>query len=301
MHVINEHDFVNLNGTHKAGRTDGDVTNVIFNHGRMEVAIPEIVYHRFRNLRSVFVTGNLQVRRFLIHPCANLQFFSFEGPANAVTRLMAGMFRGCRILQEIRIQRTVVSSIDVGIFNDTPNLRRLVIPRNQITSLTSGLFNNLPLLEHLDIERNAIVSFEPQIFQGLNNLRHIQCGQLQNRIWPGGLFRNLPNLRSINVNWSGLQTIMPGALQSLPSLETIRIYGELRRLSTHFFAAPLPSVHTLDVGTNFIEAIERGFFTNFPGLRNFRASRNLCVSENFLDILNIQPVLEALEPCFSRY
>lgn len=179
MNVATENDFVNLNGTHKADRTDGNVTSVIFFHGRMTTAFPGMVFDRFPNLHTVFITGNLNVQRFAFQRCERLRFMSFEGPANAINRLSNGMFSGCVNLQEFRMQRTIVNTIEENVFADTPNLRRLIIPRNQFTTVAPGTFRGLVHLEHLDIERNAIVHFNPTIFHGLTSLRHIQCGQLQ--------------------------------------------------------------------------------------------------------------------------
>lgn len=301
MHVATENDFVNLNGTHKTGRTDINVTSVIFSHGRMTVAYPEMIFDRFPNVHTVFISGNIQLHRFANPRCQLLRLWSFEGPANAVTRLHNGMFANCGNLQEIRIHRTAVSSLDENIFADTPNLRRLIMPRNTILNLAPGTFRGLTRLEHLDIERNHIVTFNSQIFQGLTSLRHVQCGQLQNRIWPSGFFSNLPSLVEININWSGLQTIYPGAFRNLPSLEIIRIYGEVSRLSANIFAEPLQRVHTLNLGTNRINAIERSFFNNLPALRNLQAARNVCVNQDFLNIVSMQPVLAALEPCFANF
>ena len=302
MNVATENDYVNLSGTHMTGRDDQNITVVIFNHGRMTTAFPVMVYDRFPNLHTVFITGNLNVQRFAFHQnCQRLRRWSFEGPANAITTLSDGMFRGCGNLEEIRVHRAVVHTVGVNIFADTPNLRRLIMPRNAIVSLTPGLFNGLTQLEHLDIERNNIVTFHPQIFQGLPRLRHVQCGQLQNREWPTGLFTNLPSLVEINVNWSGLQVIQPGAIGSLPSLEVLRIYGEVRRLSANIFSAPLPRLHTLNIGTNAVNAIQRGFFGNLPTLRHFYAARNVCTNQNFLYIDRIEDVKSQLEPCFNAY
>jgi len=302
MNVATENDYVGLSGTHMGTRTDTDITAVIFFHGRMTTAFPLMVYDRFPNLHTVFITGNLNVQRFAFHEnCERLRRWSFEGPANAITSLSDGLFRGCGNLQEIRIHRTAVTTIGPHIFDDTPNLRRLFMPRNQIVNLTPGVFFGLSQLEHLDIERNNIVTFHPLIFQGMPRLQHIQCGQLNNRNWPTGLFTNLPALVEINVNWSGLQTIQPGALGSLPSLEILRIYGEVRRLSANIFSAPLPRLHTLNIGTNAVYAIQRGFFTNTPTLRHLFAARNICTNRDFTYISNIDEVNAELEPCFERY
>lgn len=296
-----EYDFVNLAGNHDAGRTDADVLRVDFNHGRMLTAFPEMVYDRFPNLHTVFVTGNLQLQRFNIQRCERLTNFFFEGPANAVTRLNNGVFRNCHNLLELRITRTVVSTIEENVFMDTPNLRRLIIPRNQIMNLPVGIFRGLGQLQFLDIERNAIINFEPQVFQGLNSLQQIQCGQLINRIWPTGLFNNLPSLVEIDINWSGLQTIQPGVFGSLPSLEIIRIYGEVRRLSANIFSTPLPRLHTFNVNRNLIEGVQRGFFDNLPAVRHIIALHNFCINREFLDILSMEVVLDAFETCFMNF
>lgn len=301
MHLLTENDFVNLNGTHKPDRTDADVTAVIFFHGRMSVAYPEMIFDRFPNVDTVFITGNLQVTRFANPRCQLLRFWSFEGPANAITTLPDRVFRNCFNLEEIRIQRTIISSIDENVFLDTPNLRRLLIPRNQIVTLGPHTFRSLTRLEHLDIERNAIVTFNWQLLQGMTSLRHIQCGQLNNRVWPSGFFSNLPNLVEINVNWSGLQTIEPLTFSNVPSLEIIRIYGEVRRLNSNIFATQLPRLHTLNINRNQIEAVDRKFFSSLPSLRNLIASFNICINQDFENIVNMQPVIQAFENCFSRF
>lgn len=303
MNVETENDFVNLSGNHDAGRTDADVTRIDFSHGRMATAFPEMVHDRFPNLHTVFITGNIQLQRFAnpIPRCVRLTNLFFEGPANAVTRLANGVFRNCDNLREIRIHRTAVSTIEVNVFADTPNLRRLIMPRNQFLNLPTGLFNGLTQLEFLDIERNSIVNFEPQIFQGLTGLRQILCGQLHNRIWPGGIFHNMPNLVEIDINWSGLQTILPGAFGDLPSLEIVRIYGEVRRLSGNIFTTRLPRLHTFNVNRNMIEAVQRGFFDNLPALRTLVALHNFCINRDFQEILSMDVVLDAFETCFNNY
>lgn len=296
-----EYDYVNLAGNHDAGRSDADVVRVDFNHGRMSTVFSDMVYDRFPNLHTVFVTGNLNVQRFNIQRCERLTNFFFEGPANAVTRLNNGVFRNCHNLHELRVTRTVVSTIEENVFVDTPNLRRLIMPRNQIMNLPAGIFRSLTQLEFLDIERNAIIYFEPQVFQGLVSLQRVQCGQLLNRVWPTGLFTNLPSLVEIDINWSGLQNIQSGVFGSLPSLEIIRIYGEVRRLSANIFATPLPSVHTFNVNRNLIEAVQPGFFDSLPNVRNIIALHNFCINREFLDILSMDVVLSAFETCFMNF
>lgn len=301
MNTATVNDFVNLNGNHMASRTDADVTRVTFNHGRMTTAFPVIVYDRFPNLDTVFITGNLNVERFSIQRCERLRILSFEGPANAITRLYNTFFVNCVNLQEFLMQRTIVSALDVNLFAGAPNLRRIVIPRNQIQTLPVGIFRGLTRLEHLDIERNQIVTFDAQIFQGLTALRTIQCGQLLNRIWPGSLFSNLPSLVEIDINWSGLQTILPGAFRNLPSLEIIRIYGEVRRLSANVFGDTLPRLHTLNINRNQIEAVQRGFFNNIPAVRTVTATFNVCINQDLENVASVQPILSAFENCFTRY
>ena len=282
MATNTENDFVNLNGAHMTPRTDSDVTRVTFNHGRMTTAFPVIVYDRFPNLDTVFITGNLNVQRFAIRRCERLRILSFEGPANAVTRLENGFFTNCVNLEEFLMQRTAVFFLDENIFRGAPNLRRIFIPRNQIESLPAGIFNGLTRLEILDIERNRVVTFNPQIFQGLTNLRAIRCGQLLNRVWPTGFFSNLPNLIEIDINWSGLQTISPGTFRNLPALEVIRIYGEVRRLSANIFADVLPRLHSLNINRNQIEAVQRGIFNNLPALRTVTATFNICINRDLV-------------------
>lgn len=301
MNVETEFDFVNLAGAHKADHSDADVRRIDFSHGRMATAFPEMVFDRFPNLHTVFVTGNIQLQRFSIQRCERLQNFWFEGPANAITRLSNGVFRNCVNLRELRIHRTSVTALEENIFADTPNLQRLIMPRNNFLSLPAGLFRGLTQLEFLDLERNSIINFEPQIFHGLTSLRHILCGQLNNRIWPSGIFSNMPSLVELDINWSGLQIILPGAFGDLPSLEIIRIYGEIQRLSANTFSVPLPRLHTLNINRNRIEAVQRGFFDRLPALRNLIVAHNVCINREFLDILSMDVVLHAFEPCFSNY
>lgn len=301
MNVATENDFVNLNGNHMAPRTDADVMRVTFNHGRMTTAFPVMIFDRFPNLDTVFITGNLNVERFSIQRCQRLRILSFEGPANAITRLQSNVFNNCVNLQEFLMQRTSVTALDVNFFAGAPNLRRIAIPRNQIQNLPFGIFNGLTRLEQLDIERNQIATFDARIFQGLTALRTIQCGQLLNRLWPGSLFSNLPSLVEIDINWSGLQTILPGAFRNLPSLEVIRIYGEVRRLSANVFADVLPRLHTLNINRNQIEAVERGFFNNIPAVRTVTATFNICINQDLENTGSLQPILSAFENCFSRF
>lgn len=302
INTATEFDFVNLSGNHDAGRTDSDVTRLDFFHGRMLTAFPEMVFDRFPNLHTVFVTGNLQVNRFALQSrCDRLRNFWFEGPANAITTLENGVFRNCFNLHEIRVHRSSVATIEANVFADTPNLRSLILARNVLHSLPANVFSGLTQLEFLDLERNMIIDLAPQIFQGLPNLRMLQCGQLNKRDWPSGLFTNLPSLVEIDINFSGLQTIQPGTFGNLPMLQIIRIYGEVRRLRADIFSTKMPMLHTFNINRNQIEAIERGFFDNLPALRNVIALHNVCINREFLNFLDWSVMLSAFEMCFLNF
>lgn len=292
---------MNLTGIHINNRTDDDVVRIDFGSGRMLTAYPLMVHDQFPNLHTVVVLGNLQVQRFALDRCERLTHFAFEGPANSIITLYNGVFGNCNSMREIRIQRTVIASIEVDVFKDTPNLQRLIISGNRIQSLKIGTFDGLNQLEHLDVERNSIITFEPQIFHGIQNLRVLMCGQGLNRFWPAGLISNLPSLVEIDVEFSGLQTIFAGAFGDLPSLEIIRIHGELRRLNVNIFSVPLPSLHTFDINDNLIDAMHRDFFQRIPAVRNVIAKHNVCINRIFQDILAMRVVLDAFEICFSNF
>lgn len=292
---------MNLTGIHINNRTDEDVVRIDFGSGRMLTAYPTMVHDQFPNLHTVVILGNLQLQRFAIQRCENLTNFIFEGPANSVIKLYNGVFNNCISMREMTIQRTVVAIIEIDVFKDTPNLRRLIISGNRIQNLHVGMFDGLNQLEYLDVERNSIITFEPQIFHGINNLQVLKCGQGLNRFWPSGLISNLPSLIEIDVEFSGLQTIFAGAFGALPSLEVIRINGEIRRLNSNIFSVPLPNVHTFDFNDNLIDAIQRGFFDRMPALSNVIAKHNVCINRIFQDIIAWRVVLDAFEPCFSNF
>jgi Leucine-rich repeat (LRR) protein len=94
----------------------------------------------------------------------------------------------------INLKNRGYTNINIGVFDDLPNLKYLNLDYNYIQELLPYTFNNLPSLEDLIINHNQIQEILPNAFNILPKLIKLTLNNNQITKIESGIFNNLQNL-----------------------------------------------------------------------------------------------------------
>jgi len=94
--------------------------------------------------------------------------------------LPATVFQGLGELNELKIQKSKLTSILPNTFSGLAKLERLELHSNQLSNLAVGTFNGLPKLKFLYMHYNLIAGpLDTNLFSGMNFLEYLALGYTQ--------------------------------------------------------------------------------------------------------------------------
>jgi Leucine-rich repeat (LRR) protein len=182
-------------------------------------------------------------------------------------------------LRELNLMNTGLTGLQVGVFDDTPNLVNLNLANNPIVDLPENIFARLTQLETLVLGNTNMV--------GLN----IE--------W----FSNLRALKNLNLNGNNLFELPAYLFNNLTSLSYLYIYNNnIRDIDLASFGPSVSSVDTIFAQNNQIMGIDPAFLEEASSLNILYLSGNNCSAENFYDVQQTRAnVSIALDQCFSNF
>jgi len=126
---------------------------------------------------------------------------------NEIGRIQAGTFKDLPALTTLNLtsNRGEPMDLDVGAFENLPNLEHLYLNDNMIRELKNGVFRGLTNLILLDLSNNRIQKLNPEIFSDLESLQFINLDDNELSAPDVGLFKGLENLQNISMNGNGLE------------------------------------------------------------------------------------------------
>lgn len=293
-------DIVDLSGVHVGGRTNAHVDSVEVYQTSILTEIPMNIFVTFFNL-EYFGGGSNSIRRIELPHCGS-RMKTLQLSQNSLSDLQNGAFRGCRSIEVLYSVSNSIQRIEENVFDDLPQLRQLILVNTTLVEVRSRWFRNQHLLQNLRLDQSTISYIQPGSFQCKEFLSNLDLRQNRLLIIETGTFTNLPRLRTLYLQTNFIRTIEEGAFANLPLLESVELVENLILVLDSMQFGTLPNLGYLGVAANDIRAIDRHIFRRFPVLRTFIGSGNVCFSEYFLDIENIEnDVFPYLQTCFSNF
>ncbi len=158
------------------------------------------------------------------------------------------------LCRKIALSNNQIATIQLGTFQELPNLLMLHLHNNQITKISSDTFQGLKNLRWLRMHKNKINSVEADAFRGLPNLIQLILANNQIDSISPEMFREIPKLQALLLADNNITSIQSGIFQELPHLTM------------------------LDLGSNKIASIQPKAFQGVPlrkvNLQNNKLSAN---------------------------
>lgn len=140
-------------GTHLTGKTDGDVTQVVFSGGE----IPEIVREVFVVFPNITSLTYSNTGLYILQPYAfskATKLINLTLTLNFLPIIYAHPFRGATALQVINLTANRTHRIEYSPFVDLTSIVLINLANNRINHVDSHVFDGLPTLFQVDFTGN---------------------------------------------------------------------------------------------------------------------------------------------------
>ncbi|XP_019619335.1 PREDICTED: leucine-rich repeat-containing protein 15-like isoform X1 [Branchiostoma belcheri] len=165
-----------------------------------------------------------------------------------------------------QMKGTRLVSVRQGDLSGLPLLRTLYLYDNQVQTIQVGAFDNNPDLEVLAVYNNKISEVSPGVFRGLNSLRELDMRANKITSIPAGVFNGLPSLWVVRLYENTINTMAVGAFSNLSSVEFFNFAANrLTRVVNGTFGSPQGAT-SLSLHENNISIIEPGALSSFVSL-----------------------------------
>lgn len=163
-------------------------------------------------------------------------------------------------LTTLDMRESGIINLPSGLFDATPNLRRLFVSYNQIKALPDDVFLPMRSLEYLDLGYNEVSSFPEAVFAGNSHLQYLNIARNFLRRLPLKVFHGLSGLQGLDLGANYLADWQSGLFAPLTSLvELWMSHNRLTIIPSGAFDS-LTNLHTLQFGKNRIATIPRDAF-----------------------------------------
>ena len=170
--------FQYINGTHINGKSDSDVTNVVFAYGSNSTSIPSIICEKFKNSKyfTIESKGITEINEYSFPNCENLVNLRIN--FNNIKKVYKNAFSKNLQLEMLSILVSEIITLPVNVFPGPGNkLTFLSLAANKIKVLKPEWFENLVNLTTLDLRSNEIEELPLNIFAPLKNLQQFLMGE----------------------------------------------------------------------------------------------------------------------------
>jgi Leucine-rich repeat (LRR) protein len=194
-----------------------------------------------------------------------------------VTTLSSAAFASCTGLTDLSLSLNSLAFIPGHILPAT--LRTINLEMNAISDMDVNVFSGLQLTR-LHVGMNSLRLLRPQWFAtSFASMTEIHAASNQLMTIPEHTFVQFQGLRVLDVSGNGLVTINSRSFQN--SLTTLERFTAVN---------------------NRISSIDPGFYSRAVNLTHLYLNNNLCVSQNFVDVMNDRNgVRVQLLGCFDNF
>ncbi|XP_078700271.1 uncharacterized protein LOC144927008 [Branchiostoma floridae x Branchiostoma belcheri] len=222
---------------------------------------------------------------------------TFQMKGTQLVSVRQGDLSGLPLLRTLYLYDNQVQTIQVGAFDNNPDLEVLAVYNNKISEVSPGVFRGLNILRELDMRANKITSIPAGVFNGLPSLWVVRLYENTINTMAVGAFSNLSSVEffnfaanrltrvvngtfgspqgatSLSLHENNISIIEPGALSSFVSLTSLYIYSN--RISTlQGVFEGLREVTEVDAHNNSILALNEGDFSGLTKLRELNLKKN---------------------------
>lgn len=217
------------------------------------------------NLNPIFSSSEF-------HGLDNLKVLDLSG--NQIRGLEEGIFRGCINLQELRLDRNLLTSVPGQSLNGPRNLRSISLTENRIKVIKSGVFSSQRNLVRIKLDGNELGFIEGGAFAGLNKLREISLSVNRFSRFNSDVFTGVENLEKLDLSQNYFTEFPQIALKSIPHLKSLNLSSNLIRTLGNSNLDSLLYIETLDLSRNNIASIQPGTFLHLRKLKRLSLSVN---------------------------
>ena len=287
--VLSEEDLLPITGNHLLGYDNSNVTFLKSTRNAGMQIFPSLVIDEFENLESVYISSGVRIFKSHISNCNNLEDLALLIIRNEISSLPGGIFRNCKILQNLDLIMSI-SSIDENAFEGLTGLKQLTLSINQIKSLAPRTFANLHSLTQLSIDNNQLEGITSGIFDSLTILETLDLRQNNITSWDPSILENNLKLQTLDLSGNLIQIIDGNTFANLQNLRLLSVGSLIEEIPTFL---NLVQLEELNLNSNRIKEVSADSFKSLVSLKVLRLSFNEIELVNFT--MRPEKILSQLE------
>ncbi len=160
---IKQNEAISITANHQAGKSDSDVSSVIFLDSKLH-EIPPSVFRKFQNLKEVNVESTELQELNHLENCGSLE--TLRAPFNNIAEIKDDAFKACTNLRTVDLQSNKIERLGKTVFKHNEKLREINLARNVIEGIEPCGLSNQPVLQSVNLLGNKCISANIHIFNG---------------------------------------------------------------------------------------------------------------------------------------
>jgi len=149
-----------ITGRHLDGKSDSDVSAVIFTDSKL-TKIPSEIARKFELIETLIAkqTGIDRVDEKTLENCGTLKHIDLS--ENKISALADEAFETCANLTSVKLSNNLLSSLPAKVFHQNLNLESIILDSNKIASIdpcNNAIRYQLKKLQLLSLNKNVCVS-----------------------------------------------------------------------------------------------------------------------------------------------
>ncbi len=161
---VKQNEEISISANHQAGKSDSDVSSVIFLDSKLHV-IPPSIFSKFQNLKEVNVESTELEELNHLENCGTLE--TLRASFNNIAEIKDDAFKDCTNLRTVDLQSNKIEKLGKIVFKHNEKLREINLARNVIEKIEPcGFLSNhselrsLNLLDNICVDKNVQVAYE---------------------------------------------------------------------------------------------------------------------------------------------
>jgi Leucine-rich repeat (LRR) protein len=161
---IEKDEDVNITGNHQPGKSNSDVSSVIFIESKLH-GIPSEIFSQFENLKELNVESTELEELNHLENCGSLE--TFRAPFNNIVKITDETFKDCKNLRTVDLQSNKIEKLGKTVFKHNKKLWEVNLSRNEVSGIEPcGFLGNQPELQSVNFLGNRCVHHDIQIVNG---------------------------------------------------------------------------------------------------------------------------------------